>query len=206
MDTSQHTPAQLAKQIGYAFQNPDQQIFASKVYDEVQFGPSNLGYAAEEIERFSQSALRAVGLEDQAQKHPYDLHLADRKLLTLAAVLAMNTPVIIFDEPTTGQDARHIQQIGSIVENLKAEGRTVITISHDLDFCARYFERVIVLRAGELIADGSTREVLLQSDLLASAAVNPPQLVRLGQALGISAMARTPDEFVNTYQSIRTGK
>jgi energy-coupling factor transport system ATP-binding protein len=201
LDTTKHTPAQLAHQIGYAFQNPDQQIFASKVIDEVSFGPRNLGYTEEQIQLFSQNALEAVGLENEGEKHPYDLHLADRKLLTLAAVLAMGTPIIVFDEPTTGQDSLHIQKIGSIIAGLKGENRTVITISHDLDFCARYFERVIVLRGGELIADGPAAEVLTQTDLLASAAVNPPQLVRLAQALDMPIMARTPEEFVQAYQN-----
>jgi energy-coupling factor transport system ATP-binding protein len=191
------TPAKIARFVGYAFQNPDQQLFASKVLDEVRFGPSNLGFTPREIDDFIYKALEAVGLEDQLEKHPYDLHLADRKLLSLAAVLAMQTPVVIFDEPTTGQDAHHIQKIGSIIKGIQDQGRTAITISHDLDFCASYFERVIVLRGGEIIADGQASEVLLKTEILASAAVKPPQLVRLAQELDLDYFAATPSEFVH---------
>jgi energy-coupling factor transport system ATP-binding protein len=203
--TVEKTPAFLARYVGYAFQNPDQQIFASKVIDEVQFGPINLGFPEDKVGSSSSGALKAVGLEEQAEKHPYDLHLADRKLLTLAAVLAMGTPIIIFDEPTTGQDALHIQQIGEILTSLKSSGRTVLTISHDLDFCARYFDRVVVLRGGEVIADGPAEKVLIESSLLVSASVNPPQLVRLAQALDLSIMPRTPEEFVEDYYITRSG-
>jgi energy-coupling factor transport system ATP-binding protein len=202
-NTADHTPAALARFVGYAFQNPDQQIFASKVAEEVEFGPRNLGFSTDQIRTFSQQALSAVGLEDQQEKHPYDLHLADRKLLTLAAVLAMQTPIIVFDEPTTGQDSYHINQIGKIITDLQSLGRTVLTISHDLDFCAKYFNRVIVLRNGEVIADGPARDVLKETKLLASAAVNPPQLVRLSQSLGLQLMPRTPEEFVEDYNTYR---
>jgi energy-coupling factor transport system ATP-binding protein len=203
LNTANQTPASLARFVGYAFQNPDQQIFASKVSDEVRFGPQNLGYSEDKVKTFSQEALSAVGLQEQGEKHPYDLHLADRKLLTLAAVLAMQTPIVIFDEPTTGQDAYHVQQIGKIIAELKSKGRSVLTISHDLDFCAEYFDRVVVLRSGEVIADGPAEDVLPQSELLASAAVNPPQLVRLAQALDLTIMPRTPEEFVEGYNKYR---
>lgn len=203
-NTAKLTPAMIARYVGYAFQNPDQQLFASKVIDEVRFGPTNLGYSPQEISEHTQRALSAVGLEDQAEKHPYDLHLADRKLLSLAAVLAMNTPVVIFDEPTTGQDALHIRKIGAIITQLKALGRTVITISHDLDFCGSYFERVVVLRGGQAIADGPASQVLLQADVLASAAVKPPQLVRLAQGLGWDHFAATPEDFVRAFKKERS--
>jgi len=198
-NTNDQTPAALAHFVGYAFQNPDQQIFASKVAEEVQFGPRNLGYSPDQISKFTRRALSAVGLEDQQHNHPYDLHPADRKLLTLASVLAMQTPIIVFDEPTTGQDASHINQIGSIITDLHSSGRTVITISHDLDFCASYFDRVIVLRKGMKIGDGMVEEVLKETQLLATAAVTPPQLVRLSQSLGLQLMPRTPEEFLAGY-------
>ena len=195
------TPAKIARHVGYAFQNPDQQLFARMVREEVRFGPANLGYSDQEVEEYTEAALQVVGLWDQAERHPYDLHLADRKLLTLAAILAMQTPIVIFDEPTTGQDARHIELIGSIIGDLKSQGRTVISISHDLDFCAAYFDRIVVLRRGEVIADGPTSQVLLEEELLVSAAVHPPQLVRLALALDWPHFSRTAEDFVrDRYQ------
>ena len=97
--------ARLASRVGYVFQNPDDQLFERSVIREASFGPRNLGRSDAQAKEAAQEALAAVGLEGEMEKHPYDLHLSQRKLLALAAVLAMHTPVIILDEPTTGQDA-----------------------------------------------------------------------------------------------------
>jgi energy-coupling factor transport system ATP-binding protein len=146
-DTREHTAAQMAQRVGYVFQNPDDQLFERAVRKEVAFGPHNLGFPDAEVDRLVSEALDQVGLADRADAHPYDLPLFERKLLTLGAVLAMQTPIIIFDEPTTGQDARGMERIGRIIEDLRAEGRTVITISHDVDFCAEHFPRLCSCRA-----------------------------------------------------------
>jgi energy-coupling factor transport system ATP-binding protein len=196
-DTREHSPAQLARRVGYAFQNPDNQIFASRVAEEVAFGPRNLGFNPAEVEETVEAALYALGLSTERETHPYDLHIADRKLLTIASVLAMRTPIVILDEPTTGQDAAHIAEVGAVVESLKMSGHTVIAISHDLDFCARHFERVIVMRDGLILIDGRAAEVLTQPALLARAAVEPPQLVRLALALNLPGFPRDPAEFIN---------
>jgi energy-coupling factor transport system ATP-binding protein len=103
-----------------------------------------------------------VGLEAEAESHPYDLHVSQRRMVALAATLAMRTPVVILDEPTTGQDAAGVQRLAGIVDGLKAAGRTVVTISHDLDFCAEHFERVVVMSGGLVLADGPAPEILSQ--------------------------------------------
>jgi energy-coupling factor transport system ATP-binding protein len=196
-DTKEHTVAQLAARVGYVFQNPDDQIFERTVAAEAAFGPKNLGRKPDEARAAGMAALRRVGLEAAAGQHPYDLHVSQRKLLALAAILAMQTPVIVLDEPTTGQDARGVASIADIVEGLKAEGRTVITISHDVDFAAEHFARVIVMARGEVLADGPAAEVLSRAEVLRGAEVEPPQLVRLAARLGLSAAPLTPTQFVN---------
>ncbi len=195
-DTREHTVAQLARRVGYAFQNPDDQLFEDNIWDEVAFGPRNLGQSEAEVHANVTATLRQLGLEAMAQVHPYDLPASQRKFVALAAVLAMRTPVVILDEPTTGQDMRGLARIAGIVEALKAEGRTVITISHDIDFCAEHFERVVVMAGGMILADGPTSAVLAQSDVLARADVEPPQLTRLARALGLPGAPRTVEEFV----------
>ncbi|MFQ5856450.1 MAG: energy-coupling factor ABC transporter ATP-binding protein [Anaerolineae bacterium] len=194
-DTREHTVAQLARRVGYAFQNPDDQLFERTVWAEVAFGPRNLGQSEAEVGSGVEAALSQVGLEAEARHHPYDLHISQRKLVALAAILAMRTPVVILDEPTTGQDARGLARIGGIVEALKAEGRTVITISHDIDFCAEHFERVVVMSRGRVLGDGPAGTILAQGDLLARAHVEPPQLARLAAALGLADAPCTLDTF-----------
>jgi energy-coupling factor transport system ATP-binding protein len=199
-DTHDRTAAQMAARVGYVFQNPDDQLFERVVRKEVAFGPRNLGYADAEVERFVAEALAQVGLADQADAHPYDLPLSQRKLLALAAVLAMQTPVVIFDEPTTGQDAPGVARIGGIVDKLRAQGRTIVTISHDVDFCAEHFPRVVLMAQGQVLADGPAGRVLYQADLLRRAAVEPPQIVRLATVLGMGGAPLTVEAFVDRLE------
>jgi energy-coupling factor transport system ATP-binding protein len=199
-DTRQYSVAKLASRVGYVFQNPDEQLFERTVIKEVSFGPHNLGRTDAEARAAATEALTAVGLQDRGGTHPYDLHLSQRKLLALAAVLAMRTPVIVLDEPTTGQDAAGLATIGRIVQQLKAERRTVVTITHDIDFAAEHFERIIVMAKGKVLAAGHTGDVFAQTELLHEADVEPPQVARLAQALGIEGTPLTPADFVNRIQ------
>jgi energy-coupling factor transport system ATP-binding protein len=200
-DTREHTVARMAARVGYVFQNPDDQIVERTVIDEVGFGPRRLGQTAAEAAANVAAALETVELAGHATTHPYDLTAAQRKLVTLASVLAMRTPVVIFDEPTMGQDARGVALIGRIVAGLKSEGHTVLTITHDIDFCAAHFGRVVVMADGQVLADGPAAEVLVRADLLATTNVEPPQLVRLAQALRLPRAPLTVEGFVEMVSS-----
>jgi energy-coupling factor transport system ATP-binding protein len=120
--------------------------------------------------------------------------------------LALDTPVLVLDEPSIGQDARGRQRIGRIIQALHKIGRTILLISHDLDFCAEYCERAIVMADGRILAEGSTSEVLSRSDVLSRAAVIPPQLVRLAQALKMPTAPLTVNQFVSDYARWRKRK
>lgn len=197
-DTRDHPVARLAQRVGLAFQNPDDQLFARTVADEVAFGPRNLGRDKETVRADVEQALARVGLADVSERHPYDLPVPERKLVALAAVLAMRTPIVVLDEPTMAQDARGVAQMGRIVDALQEEGRTVIAISHDIDFCANHFARVVVLAGGQVKADGPASEVLTQAETLAQSQIEPPQLVRLSRALGLPRAPLTIDDFLQT--------
>lgn len=153
--TERRRVADLARTVGIAFQDPGAQLFARTCREEVAFGSRNVGLRGAELDRAVSAALDVVGLTDRAGENPYDLGLARRKLLAIASVLAMGTPVVVLDEPTPGQDADGHARLRQVVSNLAAEGRTVVTISHDRSFIADAFERVVVLDAGQVIADGS---------------------------------------------------
>jgi energy-coupling factor transport system ATP-binding protein len=205
-DTRQHSTAELAERVGFLFQNPDEQLFERTVEREVAFGPRNLGASAAEVKRRVRAALKLVGLEDDAQAHPYDLPQTERKLLALAATVAMDSPVLVLDEPTIGQDARGRQRIGRIVKNLHKQGRTLVLITHDVDFCAELAQRVIVMAGGRIIADGPAGEVLAQQATLQRASVTPPQLVRLALALRMPTRPLDVKEFVEAYSQWRKRK
>jgi energy-coupling factor transport system ATP-binding protein len=189
VDAASKRVAQLAATVGLAFQDPDRQIFAGTVKAEVEFGPRNAGLRDAALIKAVEDALRATGLEGEAATKPYDLGYSRRKLLALASVLAMRTPVVVLDEPTTGQDARGVRRIEAIVRDLDDAGRTVLAISHDMRFVADCFERVIVMRQGTVILDGSPSDVFASEHWpeLASTYLEPPLAARAGAALGLGS-------------------
>jgi len=193
--TRGRTVASLARSVGLVFQNPNDQIFNTTVWKEAAFGPRNLGFTAERVHALVEQALALVGLHQRADLHPYELTLSERKLLSIAAVVAMDTQVVVLDEPTTGQDQRGVHQIGRLVSHLQASGRTVIAITHDMGLVAHAFERTVVMAHGRVLLDGDTRFVFAQPAILREAQVEPPVVVRLAQRLGLAGTPLTVGEF-----------
>ncbi len=189
VDAAGRRVAQLAAIVGLAFQDPDRQIFAGSVRAEVAFGPRNLGMADGDVRTAVDEALTATGLEGDAETNPYDLGYSRRKLLALASILAMRSPVVVLDEPTTGQDARGVARVRAIVGALRDAGRTVIAISHDMAFVAEKFERVVVMRQGRVVLDGPPRDVFGESawPTLRSSFLEPPLPALAGARLGLGA-------------------
>ena len=183
-DMAEKTVAMLAGEIGYVFQNPDDQIFKYHVIDEVMFGPQNIGMTKEQAKEKAVAALKLVGLEQLADENPYDLELSERKLVAIASVLAMDTKVLILDEPTIAQDWKGRKIIQKMIRDLSSQGKTVIAILHDMDFVAESFERVIVMAHGKVLADGTKEEVFAQKDVLEQARIDQPYLTKLCQQLG----------------------
>ena len=130
------------------------------------------------------AALKLVGLEQLADENPYDLELSERKLVVIASVLAMDTKVLILDEPTIAQDWKGRKIIQKMIRNLSSQGKTVIAILHDMDFVAESFERVIVMAHGKVLADGTKEEVFAQKDVLEQARIDQPYLTKLCRQLG----------------------
>ena len=181
--------AELAAIVGLVFQDPDRQIFASRVRTEVAFGARNVGLRGAALHAAIRGALEAVGLAELEAANPYDLGLSRRKLLALASVLAMGTPVLVLDEPTTGQDARGVECIRRLVGELTEAGRTVVAISHDMPFVAGAFERVVVMGAGRILLDGSPEVVFGAPSwpALRSSNLEPPLPAVVGSRLGLGS-------------------
>jgi energy-coupling factor transport system ATP-binding protein len=134
-------------------------------------------------------ALEAVGLEREWRTNPYDLGSSRRKLLALASVLAMRTPVVVLDEPTTGQDLRGVERVRSVIEGAAAAGRTVIAVSHDMRFVAEVFERVVVMGSGRVLLDGAPSAVFAPEawPTLRSTHAEPPEAALIGGRLGLGS-------------------
>jgi energy-coupling factor transport system ATP-binding protein len=197
LDTKTAPTHEIVKRVGYVFQNPSHQIFESTVWKEVAYGPTNLGLSPEEIKQRVEWALSEVGLQGYEQYNPYDLDYGKMKLLTVASVLAMKPQVLILDEPTTGQDHAGRRLLSNLSKKLNREGFTVVIITHDMRFVAETVNRVVLVSNGEILMDGSTREVLNAFDVLKKAAIKPPQIVQLASELrkkGVDINALTVEE------------
>jgi energy-coupling factor transport system ATP-binding protein len=197
-DTKKVPVAQLAARVGYVFQNPDEQLFSRTVAEEVNFGPRNLKLVKAGM--LVRDALKLTELTDRKDANPYDLSPTWRKMVALASVISMDTPIVIFDEPTTGQDALSVERIARVIADLRGRGKTVITITHDIDFCAENFERVIAMSQGRILLDGPASNVLGQEDVLAQTYVDPPQLTRLGKRLKLKETVRNQEELLEALR------
>jgi len=195
-DTTKYSVAKLASRVGYVFQNPDEQLFSKNVGAEVAFGPRNLGFSGKRVQELVDDALTLTELSDKTETNPYDLSATWRKMVAIASIISMDSDIVIFDEPTTGQDVLNVARIANVIAGLKKRGKTVITITHDIDFCGENFERVIAMSEGKILLDGKANDVLGQNEILAMTYVDPPQLTRLGQRLGFKKTVRNQEEFL----------
>lgn len=193
---SETTAAKLASRIGLIFQNPNDQIFKHKVIDEVMFGPLNIGQSGEEALANAKEMLALVGLADKAHENPYDLSLAERKMVAMASILAMDTDIVIFDEPTMGQDVHGKAKVKEIIHSLHEKGKLVICILHDMDFVAETFGRTIIFSNGGMLFDGPTRDAFAQEEALRLARVEQPHITKLVRRLGYDRVVLKETELV----------
>ncbi|MCB0253853.1 MAG: ATP-binding cassette domain-containing protein [Anaerolineae bacterium] len=192
----------LAKEIGYVFQNPDHQIFATSVREEVAYGLRNLGVTGEEASRRVDEALAVFGLADVAGTPPAVLGYGLRRLVTLASVWAMQPPIWVLDESTTGLDARYTATLMDRLRSLHAGGRTILFITHDLRLAAEFAERMVVIDRGQVALDGPPAAVFSDNDALQGFGLRPPPITRLSALLAPSGFAHptlSVDQFVDAW-------
>lgn len=190
------TVAKLAGIIGLIFQNPNDQIFKNNVLDEVIFGPLNIGQSPEVARANAEKMLDLVGLLDKAGENPYDLSLAERKMIAVASILAMDTDIVIFDEPTMGQDVRGKEKLKGIIRELYAQGKLVLCILHDMDFVAETFGRTVIFSNGKLLYDGPTRQAFAEQAILDTARVEQPHLTQLACKMGYDGVLLKLEELI----------
>jgi energy-coupling factor transport system ATP-binding protein len=206
VETAELSVSDLARRIGYIAQNPDNQIFSNTVGQEVSFALENLKYPKEEVEERTTESLKSMGLLELRDAHPLSLPKGDRARVVIAAILAMRPEIIIFDEPTTGQDYRGAGYILDISKQLHSMGKTVVVITHHLYLMADYAERTIVMGKGTLLLDAPIREAYHQTELLQSTFLTPPQSVFLAQHLaslnGGEYPLLTPAEVASCFEPL----
>lgn len=195
-DTRKFTTAQVAKKVGYVFQNPDDQIFQSEVQKEIRYAAKANKIPEKEAKQWFETGVTLTGLQDSLGENPYNLPLSIRKFVTIASVIAFNPEVIILDEPTAGQDLCGLSRLAHLISELKRMGKTVITITHDMDFVIENFERVIVMANKRKIADGSRKDIFLNKTVLEEAALKQPAICAIADKLGFDQDILTEDELL----------
>jgi energy-coupling factor transport system ATP-binding protein len=186
LNTKDYTTAQISKKVGYVFQNPDDQIFHENVKSEIRFGPKNLGFSEQKIEENVMKAAELTGIVPFLDIHPYNLPYSMKKFVTIASVIAMDTDTIILDEPTAGQDSQAIKRLGYIIDSLVQEGKTIITITHDMEFVVNNFERVIVMANKRVVEDNHKQDIFWNLGVLEEAMLKQPHISRLCNTLNFN--------------------
>ncbi|GBC70823.1 Cobalt import ATP-binding protein CbiO [Candidatus Calditenuaceae archaeon HR02] len=179
VDTRTTTVASLSRHVGLVFQNPDNMFFCTSVFEEVSYALTRFGYTGEEVRRRTEEVLKAFNLWHYRNSSPFTLSGGEKKRLAISIVLAWMPSYIVIDEPTTGLDGWGKRILIDLLLNLKDSGRGIILSSHDVEFISDIAERVVLLRRGEIIADGAAEDILTDPALLEEASLLTPQIPSL---------------------------
>ncbi len=183
VDTKNYSVAELAREIGLVMQNPDHQLFLDSVEREILFSLENLGYEKEEAKERCERTLTNLGLEGLSDRSPFTLSGGERKRVALAMVLATEPRVLSLDEPTIGQDARQKENLARMLSELNSMGKTVIVVTHDIEFVIENFPRTVAMANGLIVADGPTNSVLSNDKVIEECSLTRPQLTETAQQL-----------------------
>lgn len=198
VNTRESSVARLSRDVGLVFQNPDHQLFSETVKDELAFSLRNFGYGEETIQRRVTTVLETLDLTRYADSSPFVLSGGERKRVALAAVLVWNPKHIILDEPTIGQDYQQKDRLRNFIVQLNAQGKTVVVISHDVEFIAECRPRIILLSKGVVIGDRPAESILSDGELLDKASLTRPQIGELMHRLRDFGL---PDTAIDVYSA-----
>jgi energy-coupling factor transport system ATP-binding protein len=179
VSTREVSVAQLARKVGFVFQNPDHQLFCETVEEEVAFALRNFGFEENAIKKRVDWALNLLDVTQYRQTSPFMLSGGERKRVALASVLAWDPQVVILDEPTIGQDHQQKEKLRQFIVQLNAQKKTVIVVTHDVEFVAECNPRVVLMTEGKIVAEGLAEEILTNQKLVAQASIVPPQITQI---------------------------
>ncbi len=182
LEVSKKTEKIVRTKVGMVFQDPDDQIFSMTVREDVSFGPLNMGLSSEEVVVRVESALRAVRIEDLADKAPYHLSYGQKKRVAIAGVLAMRPDIIIFDEPFAYLDPRGKKGLLQILGDLSEEGKTIVIATHDVDLAAEWADKIVVIQEGKVLAEGD-KGILIDPYIIEQADLDFPTVAKIFKEL-----------------------
>ena len=198
VETTKTSVAALARNTGFVFQNPDHQLFSETVEEEIAFALKNFGFEEEVIEKRITWALNLLGLAQYRKTSPFLLSGGERKRVALASVLAWNPQTLILDEPTIGQDYQQKEKLRQFIVQMQTQGKTVVIVTHDVEFVAECSPRVVLMKEGRIVADGEGREILTTPEVLAQSSIVLPQIAQIFMKLTPLGL---PKNVIDVYEA-----
>ena len=198
VETTKTSVAALARNVGFVFQNPDHQLFSETVEEEISFALKNFGLDKETIEERITWALNLLGLVQYRKTSPFLLSGGERKRVALASVLAWNPETLILDEPTIGQDYQQKEKLRQFIVQMQTQGKTVVIVTHDVEFVAECNPRVVLMKEGTIVADGEGRTILTTPEILSQSSIVLPQIAQIFMKL---APLGLPKDVIDVYEA-----
>lgn len=202
VDVTKVSVAKLARNVGFVFQNPDHQLFSDSVEEEISFALRNFGFEESVVESRVTWALNLLNLTQYRKASPFMLSGGERKRVALASVLAWNPETLILDEPTIGQDYQQKEKLRQFILQMKTQGKTVIMVTHDVEFVAECNPRVLLMREGKIVDDGEAARILTNPETLAAASIVPPQIAQIFLELSTQLPElELPKDVIDVYKA-----
>ena len=198
VETTKTSVARLARNVGFVFQNPDHQLFSETVEDEVAFALKNFGFEKEVIEKRIDWALNLLSLTQYRKTSPFLLSGGERKRVALASVLAWDPETLVLDEPTIGQDHEQKEKLRQFILQMQTQGKTVVAVTHDVEFVAECNPRVVLMKEGKIVADGVGNDILTDPVLLEQASIVLPQIAQVFTKLSALGL---PKNIIDIYEA-----
>lgn len=205
-DITEKSASERGHFIGYVFQRPDRQMFRNTVMEEVSFGPEQLGYTPEEVKKITTDVMEKVGITHVANEYPLNLRRGLKQRIAIASALAMQSKIIILDEPTSGQDGKETIELLKILNTLHKEGITIIIVTHDMDIVSEYCERVIVLHQGDLAFDNTPEALFTACDHIFEYGLAKPISVELSETISELGYCPTMEIFEQRLIKLQGGE
>ncbi len=198
VETTKTSVATLARKVGFVFQNPDHQLFSETVEEEIGFALKNFGYESFVIKDRITWAVNLLGLSQYRKTSPFMLSGGERKRVALASVLAWDPQVLVLDEPTIGQDHQQKENLRQFIMQLQTQGKTIIIVTHDVEFVAECNPRVILMREGRIVADGVGKDILTTPSALEESSIVLPQVAQVFMQLKATGL---PENVIDLFEA-----
>jgi energy-coupling factor transport system ATP-binding protein len=198
VETKKTSVAALARNVGFVFQNPDHQLFSETVEEEISFALKNFGFEKEVIEKRVTWALNLLSLTQYRKTSPFLLSGGERKRVALASVLAWDPQTLILDEPTIGQDHEQKEKLRQFIMQMQTQKKTVVIVTHDVEFVAECNPRVVLMKEGKIVGDGVGKEILTDPALLELSSIVLPQIAQVFKKLSSLGF---PKDIIDIYEA-----